>query len=98
MGVDAGAEAAAEVEDHADDHDHVISVRMGQDGSRLRFVLEDDARPFDPLTASPPDLCSEVGQRPIGGLGIHIVRTIMDRVAYERVGDRNRLILEKDVD
>lgn len=83
---------------YADEAEHDIDVRMGQQGRRLRFVLEDDARPFDPLTAQTPDLGAEPAQRRIGGLGIHLVRTIMDRVAYERVGDTNRLILEKDID
>ena len=83
---------------YADDGEHVITVRMGLEGTRLRFVLEDDARPFDPLTAKAPDTTSEADRRHIGGLGIHLVRTIMDRVAYERVGDTNRLILEKDID
>lgn len=82
---------------YADEGDHSITVRMGQYGARLRFELEDDARPFDPLTARAPDTTTEADRRPIGGLGIHLVRTIMDRVAYERVGDTNRLILEKDV-
>lgn len=83
---------------YADEAEHDIDVRMGQQDRRLRFVIEDDARPFDPLTAQAPDLDAEPVERRIGGLGIHLVRTIMDRVAYERVGDTNRLILEKDID
>jgi len=61
-------------------------------------VLLDDAAPFDPLSAKSPDLVSPVDARQIGGLGIHFVRSIMDRVAYERVGNDNTLILEKDID
>ncbi len=83
---------------YGDENAHSIAVAMGQEGRRLRFVIEDDARPFDPLTAGAPDLGSPVEQRQIGGLGIHLVRSIMDRVAYERVGGTNRLILEKDID
>ena len=83
---------------YPEDGDHLITVAMGQEGSRLRFVLEDDARPFDPLTARTPDTTGIPEERRIGGLGIHLVRTIMDRVAYERVGGTNRLILEKDID
>uniref|UniRef100_I2Q2F0 Anti-sigma regulatory factor (Ser/Thr protein kinase) n=1 Tax=Desulfovibrio sp. U5L TaxID=596152 RepID=I2Q2F0_9BACT len=83
---------------YPEDGDHLITVAMGQEGSRLRFVLEDDARPFDPLTAKTPDTMGTPEERRIGGLGIHLVRTIMDRVAYERVDDTNRLILEKDID
>ena len=82
---------------YPEDGDHTITVSMSQDGSRLRFLLVDDALPFDPLTAKAPDLEAEADARPIGGLGIHLVRAIMDRVAYERVGGTNRLLLEKDI-
>lgn len=77
---------------------HVIAVDMGQEGKVLRFAITDDARPFDPLSAKAPDLDSDPGERHVGGLGIHLVRTIMDRVAYERVGGTNHLILEKDIE
>jgi len=82
---------------YPEDGEHEIDVSMSQEGSCLRFLLQDDARPFDPLTAKTPDLESEACDRPIGGLGIHLVRAIMDRVAYERVGGTNRLLLEKDI-
>lgn len=83
---------------YPDGGEHGIEVAMRQDGGRLLFVLTDDARPFDPLCARAPDLESEAEQRRIGGLGIHLARVIMDRAAYERVGNLNRLILEKDLD
>ena len=82
---------------YSDNGEHTISVTMGQDGQRLRFILEDNARPFDPLTAKTPDVAAAADARPIGGLGIHLVRAIMDRVAYEHVGGINRLLLEKDI-
>ncbi|KHK02749.1 ATP-binding protein [Desulfovibrio sp. TomC] len=82
---------------YPDDGEHAISVTMSQDGQRLRFLLEDDARPFDPLTAKAPDIAAAADDRAIGGLGIHLVRAIMDRVAYEHVGGLNRLLLEKDI-
>ena len=83
---------------YSDEDEHLITVTMGQEGARLRFVLEDDAKPFNPLLVQSPDLEAPVAERKIGGLGIHLVRVIMDRVAYERIGDTNRLILEKDID
>lgn len=83
---------------YPDHGEHSIQVAMRRDGSRLRFELVDDARPFDPLSAKAPDLETPADSRQIGGLGIHLVRTIMDRVAYERVDGMNRLILEKDID
>lgn len=81
-----------------DGEEHVIEVSLSRDKGQLRFVLLDDAMPFDPLSAKSPDLVSPVDARHIGGLGIHFVRSMMDRVAYERVGNVNRLILEKDVE
>lgn len=74
-----------------------ITVAMKREGGLLRFEITDAAAPFDPLSARPPDLCSPAGERRIGGLGIHLVRSLMDRVAYERVGNGNSLILEKDL-
>jgi len=74
-----------------------ITVIMKREGGLLRFEIADTAAPFDPLSARPPDLCSPAGERRIGGLGIHLVRSLMDRVAYERVGNGNSLILEKDL-
>lgn len=82
---------------YADAGEHEITVLMSLDGTRLRFLLVDDARSFDPLTAKIPDVQAVADDRPIGGLGIHLVRSIMDRVAYERVGGTNRLLLEKDI-
>jgi len=83
---------------YQDGGEHDISLHMSRERGRLRFMLLDDAAPFDPLSAKSPDLVSPVDARRIGGLGIHFVRSMMDRVAYERVGNRNTLILEKDID
>lgn len=82
---------------YADEREHAITLHMTREAGQLRFVLSDDAAPFDPLLAKAPDLVSPVDVRRIGGLGIHFVRSIMDRVAYERVGNRNTLVLEKDI-
>jgi anti-sigma regulatory factor (Ser/Thr protein kinase) len=83
---------------YGDEDEHGIDIGMSREAGFLRFVLIDDAAPFDPLLAKAPNLDAEVAQRHIGGLGVHLVRTIMDRVAYERVGNSNRLVLEKDTE
>ena len=61
----------------------------------LQAEVEDDGRPFDPLTVAPPDRTAPLAERKIGGLGIHFVRNLMSDVAYQRIGDRNRLVLTK---
>jgi anti-sigma regulatory factor (Ser/Thr protein kinase) len=53
--------------------------------------VEDDGPAFDPLQAPPPDTSLGVEERPIGGLGIELVRRLMDEVHYERKDGRNRL-------
>jgi serine/threonine-protein kinase RsbW len=53
--------------------------------------FDDDGREFDPSAAPPPDLGRPLDERPIGGLGIHLVRRLADRMEYKRVGGRNCL-------
>ena len=60
---------------------------------RLTFLITDSGVPFDPTAKADPDLSAGVEERPIGGLGIHLVRTIMDTVSYERRGEKNILTL-----
>lgn len=63
----------------------------------LEVVISDDARPFNPLEREDPDLSAPLLERPIGGLGIYLVKRLMDVVEYERAGDRNRLRLGKRI-
>ena len=78
-----------------DTAEHQIHVTLGLEGRELTILVEDDGRPFDPTAAPPPDLDLPLEDRPVGGLGIHIVRTVMDSVQYERRGDRNMLTMHK---
>ena len=59
--------------------------------------LSDDARPFDPLNAPPPDLNSAIEDRRIGGLGVHLVKTLMDDVGYAYRDGRNHITLRKKI-
>lgn len=80
---------------YQDDERHEIdlSVRGLADGG-IEIVVEDDGVPFDPFTEAPePDLESGVEERPIGGLGVFLVKQLMHEVEYERRGDRNRVTL-----
>ena len=62
----------------------------------LTIEITDNGRPFDPFNeAPPPDLDSNVDERPIGGLGVHFVKTMMDEASYRREGDRNHVTLVK---
>ena len=63
----------------------------------LELTIVDEAAPFDPLTAAEPDTTRPAEERPIGGLGIFLVRKLMDTVEYERREGRNRLVCRKRV-
>jgi len=62
---------------------------------RVSVTLTDDGRPFDPFDVAAPDTALSVEERRIGGLGIHLVRRMMDEVSYQRRADRNVVILTK---
>lgn len=63
----------------------------------LTMTVEDDGPGFDPLTLPPPDLTASLAERRVGGLGVFLVRRIMDAVRYERVGTHNRLTMTKSL-
>jgi anti-sigma regulatory factor (Ser/Thr protein kinase) len=72
-----------------------IAVRLRREPDGVTVEIEDDGRAFDPLQAPPPDLTLPLEQRPIGGLGIHLIRNLMDEVSYARIGSRNVLKMAK---
>ena len=61
----------------------------------LRGEVVDDGAAFDPLQVPPPDLEATLEERAVGGLGIHLARTLTDDLAYERREGRNRLSFVK---
>ena len=70
-----------------------VAVALDRRRGRLTINFVDDGPPFDPLAHSAPDLDAPAEQRPIGGLGIAIVRALVDRARYCRQGQRNHLHL-----
>lgn len=78
-----------------DNAEHEIRIRFQVSGDLLEAVIEDDGVPFDPLTSPAPELRAPLHKRRVGGVGLHFVRNLMSEVIYDRVGDRNRLVLRK---
>ena len=72
-----------------------ISVTIEADESRIRFILTDSGAEFDPTSVSKADTTLSVEERPIGGLGVFLVRNLMDSINYERVDGKNVLRMEK---
>ncbi len=78
-----------------DDAEHEILVHVSLNDCELRVQVEDDGQPFDPLGLPPPDLDLGIDDRPIGGLGVHLVRCVMDGLEYRRESGRNILVMIK---
>ena len=75
-----------------DDDTHEIEIALTSDGDQVTIEIIDGGHPFDPLHDAPaPDLTSPVGERRMGGLGVHLMRTLMDEVAYQRESGKNHL-------
>jgi serine/threonine-protein kinase RsbW len=74
---------------------HRVEVALTIDADCLRAEVIDNGKPFDPVAAPEPDKSAPLEARDPGGLGIHLIRKMMDRVDYRRTGDENRLLLEK---
>ncbi len=78
-----------------DPQEIVLDIKK-QDG-KLIFVIIDEGRPYDPTKAADPDTSLPAEDRPIGGLGIFLIRKIMDDVKYHRNGKQNQLTLIKNI-
>ena len=74
---------------------HPIVVRLALEQDVLTAQVEDGGRPFNPLEAPAPDLTGSLDERPIGGLGIHLARSVMSSVEYRREDGRNVLTMKK---
>lgn len=73
-----------------------INIELVSDPEAVIIQIIDDGRPFDPLTDAPePDTESGIEDRAVGGLGIHLVRTMMDDVTYRREENKNHMRLVK---
>jgi anti-sigma regulatory factor (Ser/Thr protein kinase) len=74
-----------------------LTVKVAMDENEFQAEIIDRGRSFNPLEATPPDLDLPIEKRPIGGLGIHLVRTIMDHLDYRRVDDCNHFTMKKQI-
>lgn len=75
-----------------------VTVDASIDGGQLQFVITDSGIAFDPTAKEEVDTTLTAEERPIGGLGIHLVRQLMDSVDYQRIDGKNILTLHKKID
>ena len=74
-----------------------VAVRVETTGDDLHSEVVDAGREFNPLNAPLPDLTAALEERALGGLGIHLVRSLMDRVEYRRENAKNVLTMRKRI-
>jgi sigma-B regulation protein RsbU (phosphoserine phosphatase) len=75
-----------------------VTITAESDGEQLQFTIIDSGTPFDPTAKEEVDTTLSAEERPIGGLGIHLVRQLMDSINYERIDGKNVLTLRKKLD
>jgi anti-sigma regulatory factor (Ser/Thr protein kinase) len=80
-----------------DGHTHQFTVRISLDKDEFVAQIEDDGREFNPVAHPAPDLDVPLAERKLGGLGIHLVRNLMDGFEYARVGGKNLVTLRKKI-
>ena len=80
---------------YEDDGEHAIEVRVSLATDRLVVSVTDDGRAVNPFAEEAPDTGMTLEDRPMGGLGVHLVRRLMDNATYERHGTKNVVTLEK---
>jgi serine/threonine-protein kinase RsbW len=60
----------------------IIEIEVERDGDALVIRMDDDAAPFDPTNVPPPDVACPLEQRAFGGMGVYLIRQVMDEMAH----------------
>lgn len=74
-----------------------IRIDMGCDDKGLKIIITDNGIPFNPLESHEPDITLSLDERPIGGLGIFLVKQLMTNVRYDRSEGKNILTMTKEI-
>lgn len=81
-----------------DGRELTIGLTFRLDADALRVEIVDDGTPFDPLGRESPDTTLPLEKRPVGGLGVMLVKNLVDEIAWEGDGGRNRVRICKRLD
>ena len=76
---------------------HTILLRVTYSEKQLVFLLTDKGATYDPTQEEEVDVTLSLEERPIGGLGIFLIRSIMNEISYQRIDNENHLIMKKDI-
>ena len=77
---------------------HEIRLKVTASGQQLIFLLSDSGMSFDPTRVPEPDVTLPLEERPVGGMGVFLIRKIMNEVTYERIGGENKLTMKKNIE
>ena len=77
---------------------HEIRLKASLTDNHLIFLLTDKGLSFDPTNAPDADITIPIEERAIGGLGIFLIRSIMNEVSYQRLDGENRLTMKKYIE
>lgn len=80
---------------YKDEDPHSIEIQFERKTDRVVITLIDDSPPYDPTGKEDPDVSLSAEERPIGGLGIFLIKKLMDEVEYKQVGNLNHFIITK---
>lgn len=80
---------------YRDSEPHYIDVILEAGPSSLQILIADDGMRFNPLKIPDPDITSPLEHREVGGLGVHLVRSVMDDLSYVYEDGKNKLTLIK---
>ena len=81
-----------------DEAPHDIVIDFAKTGNILEIKIIDDGHEYDPTTRPDPDITLAAEDRPIGGLGIFLIKKVMDQVDYQRKDNKNQLTLIKRIE
>jgi len=82
---------------YEDNGEHSIIIRCSVQDGQVMVEVEDDGQPFNPLQSPDPDISKPLEDRPIGGLGIYLVRNVMDAFDYTYQEGKNQIRLKKRI-
>ena len=81
-----------------DKKEHQVILTVTLDCDALEFCIEDDGVPFDPVNMPGPERNCSLNDTKVGGLGIHLIKSLMDEIKYKRINGKNVLEMKKYID
>jgi serine/threonine-protein kinase RsbW len=74
-----------------------VNIEIGSDDDQLWITLIDSGKSFDPESYREPDLMKRIKEKKRGGMGVYLIRKVMDQVQYNRKGESNEIRMVKNL-